>query len=44
MSVQQLKDALLAAEAAHAVYEKTLGHRDENWADWYAAYILGRAS
>lgn len=40
MNVYELRDALLRAEAAHAVYEKTLGHTDSNWAEWYAQYIL----
>jgi hypothetical protein len=33
--------ALRRAEAAHGVYEKGLGKRDENWPDWYADYIVG---
>jgi hypothetical protein len=32
--------ALRDAEKAHAAYEAKLGHRDENWADWYAQYIV----
>jgi hypothetical protein len=27
------------AEAAHGEHEKRLGQRDENWSDWYAAYM-----
>jgi hypothetical protein len=27
------------AEAAHGVHEKSLGHRDENWSEWYAEYM-----
>ena len=36
--------ALRAAGAAHHDYESiTLkGQRDEHWAGWYAAYVLGR--
>lgn len=28
------------AEKAHAEYEKTLGHADAEWPDWYAGYVL----
>jgi hypothetical protein len=38
--VMELRAAILRAEAAHAAYERTLGHRDEDWAQWYAAYIF----
>ena len=31
--------ALPAAEAAHGEHEKRTGQRDENWPEWYAAYI-----
>lgn len=36
----ELASALRRAEAAHGAYEKTLGKRDENWPDWYAAYMV----
>ena len=39
-SVADLAGAMRRAEAAHGEYEKTLGHRDEDWADWYAAYMV----
>ena len=39
-SAPELAQRLRDAEAAHGQYEKTLGKRDENWADWYAQYIL----
>ena len=41
---QELSSALTAAGAAHHDYEvNTLaGVRDEQWAGWYAAYVLGR--
>ena len=39
-SVADLAGAMRRAEAAHGEYEKTLGHRDEAWADWYAAYMV----
>lgn len=35
----ELGDALLRAEKAHVMYEKQIGHRDENWDRWYAAFI-----
>lgn len=38
-SVNDLASALRRAEAAHGVHEKQLGHRDEEWPDWYAAYM-----
>jgi hypothetical protein len=43
----RLAELLREAERAHGAYEKQLGRRDENWPDWYAAYIaerLGRDS
>lgn len=39
-SVADLAGAMRRAEAAHGEYEKTLGQRDEAWADWYAAYMV----
>ena len=44
LSREQLREALAAAGSAHHDYEKnTLGGvRDERWAGWYAAYVLGR--
>jgi hypothetical protein len=33
---------LKGAEEAHAEYEKTLGHRDDNWAAWYAQWIVAQ--
>jgi catechol 2,3-dioxygenase-like lactoylglutathione lyase family enzyme len=38
-SVTDLISALRRAEAAHGEHEKRTGVRDENWADWYAAYM-----
>lgn len=38
-TVSLLTAALVDAEVAHAEYEKTLGHRDDNWAVWYAEYL-----
>ena len=42
--VSELKAALVAAGSAHHEYQKNAlsGQRDEQWAAWYAAYLLGR--
>jgi catechol 2,3-dioxygenase-like lactoylglutathione lyase family enzyme len=39
-SVPDLASALRRAEAAHGEHEKRTGERDENWPDWYAAYMV----
>jgi len=39
-SVSELARALRRAEAAHGQHEKRTGQRDENWPDWYAAYMV----
>jgi catechol 2,3-dioxygenase-like lactoylglutathione lyase family enzyme len=39
-SVAGLAAALRRAEAAHGKYEQKLGHRDENWPDWYAQHMV----
>ncbi|MBP1886080.1 VOC family protein [Sinorhizobium mexicanum] len=36
----ELASAFRRAEAAHGEYEKQLGHRDEDWPNWYAEYIV----
>lgn len=43
-SAELLTQALRAAGAAHHDYESHAlnGVRDEQWAGWYAAYVLGR--
>jgi len=41
---QRLATLLREAERAHGQYEKTLGHRDDEWWDWYATYIAERLS
>jgi len=38
-SASDLASAMRRAEAAHGAHEKSLGHRDENWSDWYAEYM-----
>lgn len=40
----RLAELLREAERAHGDYERTLGHRDDDWPDWYAAYIAERLS
>ena len=39
-STNDLATALRRAAAAHGEHEKRIGQRDENWPDWYAAYIV----
>ena len=39
-SASDLASAFRRAEAAHGEHEKRTGQRDENWPDWYAAYIV----
>jgi catechol 2,3-dioxygenase-like lactoylglutathione lyase family enzyme len=44
-SASDLASAFRRAEQAHGVYETRLGKgRDENWADWYAAYMVAEQS
>jgi catechol 2,3-dioxygenase-like lactoylglutathione lyase family enzyme len=38
-SLSDLANAMRRAEAAHGEHEKRTGVRDENWPDWYAAYM-----
>ena len=39
-SASDLASAFRRAEAAHGQHEKRTGLRDENWPDWYAAYMV----
>jgi catechol 2,3-dioxygenase-like lactoylglutathione lyase family enzyme len=39
-SVPDLASALRRAETAHGEHEKVTGQRDENWPEWYAAYMV----
>jgi catechol 2,3-dioxygenase-like lactoylglutathione lyase family enzyme len=39
-SAADLAAALSRAAAAHGEHEKRIGQRDENWPDWYAAYMV----
>ena len=43
-SVSDLASAFRRAEAAHGEHEKRLGHRDEEWPEWYAAYMIAEQS
>ena len=44
-SASDLASAFRRAEAAHGEHEKrTGGLRDENWPDWYAAYMVAEQS
>jgi hypothetical protein len=42
ITAEELAAELREAEAAHGAYEKELGHRDEDWPDWYAKFIVDR--
>ena len=39
-AVPDLAAALRRASAAHGEHEKRIGQADENWPDWYAAYMV----
>jgi catechol 2,3-dioxygenase-like lactoylglutathione lyase family enzyme len=39
-STTELASALRRAEAAHGEHEKRLGHRDAEWPEWYAEYMV----
>ncbi len=43
-SVTDLASALRRAAAAHGRHEQRIGHPDENWPDWYAAYMAAEQS
>jgi catechol 2,3-dioxygenase-like lactoylglutathione lyase family enzyme len=43
-SGNDLASAFRRAEAAHGEHEKRIGQRDENWPDWYAAYMMAEQS
>jgi hypothetical protein len=42
LSEESLTSLLRKAEKAHAEYEYALGHRDYDWATWYAGFIIDR--
>jgi catechol 2,3-dioxygenase-like lactoylglutathione lyase family enzyme len=39
-SVPDLANAMRRASIAHGEHEKRIGEADENWPDWYAAYMV----
>jgi catechol 2,3-dioxygenase-like lactoylglutathione lyase family enzyme len=39
-SPSDLAEAMRRAETAHGEHERRTGQRDENWPDWYAAYMV----
>jgi len=43
-STPDLASALRRAEAAHGEHEQRTGQRDEDWPDWYAAYMAAEQS
>ncbi|WP_030330557.1 VOC family protein [Micromonospora parva] len=43
-SLSDLADAMRRAAAAHDEHEKRTGERDDNWPDWYAAYMVSEQS
>jgi hypothetical protein len=42
LTAERLAQLLRDAEKAHAEYESTLGHRDDDWPEWYATFIVDR--
>ena len=44
VSVNDLASAFRRAASAHGEHEKRIGQRDENWPDWYAAYMVSEQS
>lgn len=42
LTKEALTSLMKEAERAHAEYEYALGHRDDDWATWYAAFIINR--
>jgi catechol 2,3-dioxygenase-like lactoylglutathione lyase family enzyme len=43
-STSDLMNAMVRASAAHGEHEKRIGQRDDNWPDWYAAYMVAEQS
>jgi catechol 2,3-dioxygenase-like lactoylglutathione lyase family enzyme len=43
-SVADLANAMRRASVAHGEHEKRIGEADENWPDWYAAYMVAEQS
>ena len=43
-SVDDLRQALQRAAAAHGEHETRTGQADENWPAWYASYMVAEQS
>ena len=43
-SASDLADAMRRASVAHGEHEQRIGEADENWPDWYAAYMAAEQS
>ena len=43
-SVGDLANAMRRASVAHGEHEARIGQADENWPDWYAAYMVAEQS
>jgi catechol 2,3-dioxygenase-like lactoylglutathione lyase family enzyme len=43
-SIEDLASALRRADAAHGEHEKRARERDDDWPDWYAAYMIAEQS
>jgi catechol 2,3-dioxygenase-like lactoylglutathione lyase family enzyme len=43
-STSDLANAMRRASVAHGEHEKRIGQRDDNWPDWYAAYMVAEQS
>ena len=43
-SARDLAEAMRRAAAAHGEHEKRIGAADENWPDWYAAYMVAEVA
>ena len=43
-SATDLADAMRRAAVAHGEHETRIGEADENWPDWYAAYMAAEQS
>ena len=42
LTPERLAELLREAEQAHAEYERSLGHADDDWPAWYARYIIDK--
>jgi hypothetical protein len=42
LTKEALAGLLREAEQAHGQFERQLGHRDADWPDWYAAFIVSK--